>query len=281
MADGFLAPLGQLETSFWSILVYPLRSAESLAFVAITACAFWALTILLPEYCLSLWADANTLGTPSVGLLVILISAIPGLLVLPLVLIYFLQYLGRVLVSSAQGDRLPPRTPDRNFEGLTAGLSPWFIWLVLGVSVSCLPVGLYGVFAQATLREAMFPAAGLIVLGLPYAAVSLMMCFLHDRPLAATPQGVLACLCRHGISFLPTFLMAVVPIGVTIVAAILTLALRSSIPWGYLVVALAWWGLVTWTALVSIRVLGLHYYRHSDGLRWNRQQPRWGIRWRL
>ena len=79
MADGFLAPLAGSDTSVWASILYPLRGAESLAMVAIMGAIFWAFTILVPEYCLGVWDDANALGAPSMGMLVILISALPAL----------------------------------------------------------------------------------------------------------------------------------------------------------------------------------------------------------
>ena len=112
--------------------------------VTVMGTTFWGFTILVPEYCLGVWADASAMGTPSMGMLVILISAIPALLLLPLVVIYLLQYLGRVLVSSAMGDTVPPRTPDRNFDGLFSGLSPWLIWLVFGGLLGLSPLVLLG-----------------------------------------------------------------------------------------------------------------------------------------
>jgi len=127
MADGFLPPLNHPETRALVSILYPLRSAEAMAMVVIPAIVFWVFTILVPEYCLGLWADANMMGTPSMGMLVILISSLPVAFLLPLIAVYMLQYLGRVLVSSAMGDTVPPRTPDRNFEGFFRGLGPWFI----------------------------------------------------------------------------------------------------------------------------------------------------------
>ena len=148
MADGFLAPLAGSDASVWASILYPLRGAESLAMVAIMGAIFWAFTILVPEYCLGVWDDANALGTPSMGMLVILISALPALILFPLALIYTLQYLGRVLVSSAMGETVPPRTPDRNFEGFFSGLYPWFIWLVFGAAVGLLPLLLSVLFTR-------------------------------------------------------------------------------------------------------------------------------------
>ena len=88
-------------------MLYPLRGAETLAMVAVMGVTFWGFTILVPEYCLGLWADAGMLGTPLMGMLVILISALSRFIASPIFIIYLLQYLGRVLISSAMGDTVP------------------------------------------------------------------------------------------------------------------------------------------------------------------------------
>ena len=96
---------------------------------------FWVFGILVPEYCLTLMGDADSMGTPPMGKLIAIISSLPVVFLSPFALVYWLQYLGRVLVSSAMGETRPPRSPDRNFDGFFNGLSPWLIWLILGVSV--------------------------------------------------------------------------------------------------------------------------------------------------
>ena len=53
-----------------------------------------------------------------------------------------------------------------------------------------------------------FLIIGLVALGLPYAFTSLMLSFLHDRPWAAAPHGVLCALSRHGCSLLPVLLQS-------------------------------------------------------------------------
>ena len=170
LAGGLLRPLGSPESGLIGSLLYPLRGAEAVAIAVVMGSIFWGFTILLPEYCLAIWADANSLGTPSMGMLVVLISAIPALLLLPLFVIYLLQYLGRVLVSNARGDLVPPRMPDRNFDGIFHGLSPWLIWLVLGVSVGLLPFALLISLGDRSLSDRPIAAVSLLILGAAYAA---------------------------------------------------------------------------------------------------------------
>ncbi len=266
MADGFLPPLSHPETRALIAILYPLRSADALAMVVIPAIVFWVCTNLVPEYCLGLWADANMLGTPSMGMLVILISSLPVAFLLPLIAVYMLQYLGRVLVSSAMGDTVPPRTPDRNFEGFLRGLGPWFIWLVLGVGVGFLPLALYAFCAKRSIAaEPLLPLV-LVMSGLFYAQVALLMAFLDNGPLAVSPPRVIGAILRHGGSFLPTFLKVSVVLGLGAAAFLLILPLRAGHYWLYLLMALGCWNMAIWGALVAMRILGLHEFHHKNSL---------------
>jgi len=266
MADGFLPPLNHPEARAAVSMLYPLRSAEAMAMVVIPAFVFWIFTILVPEYCLGLWADAQMMGTPSMGLLVILISALPVAFLLPLVVGYMLQYLGRVLVSSAAGDTVPPRTPDRNFDGFFRGLGPWFIWLVLGAGVGFLPLALYAFFENRSVSNEPLLMLVLVMGGLLYAQVALLMTFLHHRPLAATPLKVIGAILRHGGSLLPPLLKVSVILASGAAAFLLILPLRASHYWLYLLMALGCWDLAIWAAVVTMRILGLHGFHHQDSL---------------
>ena len=280
MADGLLPPLRHLEARVLASMLYPLRGAEAVAIVTVMSITFWGLTTLVPEYCLGIWADAGSMGTPSMGMLVILISAIPVLLLLPLIIVYQLQYLGRVLVSSAMGERVPPRTPDRDFDGLFNGLSPWLIWLIFGASFSLLPLVLYVLLEDQPILESPMRLVGLLLLGLPYALTSLMMSFFHDRPWAAAPPGVICALVRHGYSFFPVLFQSSAIVAMSGTAFALTILLRTSHYWLYLAMMLGCWGLAIWISIATMRVLGLHYYRHRDSLEWQHADPRWGVSWR-
>ncbi len=143
MADGFLPVLSRPETTWFSSLLYPLRGAEPLGVIAMTSATLWLFGVLVPEYCLGLINDATSMGATSIGHFVALISMLPVIMLFPLALSYWLQYLGRVLVSSAMGETSPPRVPDRNFDGFFNGLSPWLIWLCLGVFAGLMPLLAY------------------------------------------------------------------------------------------------------------------------------------------
>jgi hypothetical protein len=237
---------------------------QSCAFLP--AIVFWIFTILVPEYCLGLWADANMMGTASMGMLIILISALPVAFLLPLFAVYMLQYLRRVLVSSATGDTVPPRTPDRNFEGFFHGLGRWFIWLVLGVGVGFLPLALYAFFQDRTSSTEPFLMLFLVMSGFIYAQVALLLTFLHGRILAANPLRVIEAILRYGGSLLPVLLKASVIVGLGAASFVLILPLRASHYWLYLLMALGCWGLAIWSALVTMRVLGLYGFYHKNNV---------------
>jgi hypothetical protein len=249
--------------------------------VVILGMVFWVLTILVPEYCLGLIRDADKLGKLEFGYLVALISILPAAILLIPATCYGLQYLGRVLVSGAMGETIPPRVPDRNVDGFLTGLSPWLVWLLLGVTVGLLPLTSYAIFLSSFLPWNPLVAFGLTMVGLPYMLMALMMAFLHDHALAATPTGVLGAMARLNGSFWPTCLVVAAAIGLSVGAFALVLLLREDHFWLYLVACLGCWSLAHWVAIVVMRILGTYYYRHRYTLRWHHERPRWGVTWGL
>ncbi len=63
-ADGFLPNADRLEANWFASVPYPLRGADSLGVIAITSVVFWVFTVLVPEYCLALVGDADSMGVP-------------------------------------------------------------------------------------------------------------------------------------------------------------------------------------------------------------------------
>lgn len=179
------------------------------------------------------------------------------------------------------GDTVPPRTPDRNFDGLLSGLSPWLIWLLFGGLIGLLPLVLFAFFENQPILEKPLLIVGLVSFGLPYALTSLMISFLHDNPWTAAPPGVIRTLLHHGVSFFPIFLQSTGIMALGAMAFVLTFMLRTNHFWLYLAMTLGCWGLAIWISLVTMRILGLHYHRHRDHLKWQHADPRWGVRWRL
>jgi hypothetical protein len=280
-ADGLLPVLDRPETNWFVSILYPLRGADSLGVIATTSVVLWFFTILVPEYCFTLMADADSMGAALLGNLIALISILPFVLLFPLLIFYCLQYLGRTMVSSAMGETRPPRTPDRNFDGFFNGMSPWLIWLVLGVFVGVLPLFLYIYTASTRGDVNVVVAIGLLLVGLPYVVIAMMMSFLHDHALAANPLSVFGAIVRLGLSYwlLCVFVAAAVTLALGFFAAVWLL--RANHVGIYILFALVAWVVIQWALIVVMRVLGIYYYRHRDRLRWHHERPRWGVAWRL
>jgi hypothetical protein len=257
-------------------LGYPKRSAESLACVLWVGLASWILATLVPEYCLLTMADAEKLGASMVGQLFAVISALPAVVLFPLVATYWLQYLGRVLAASGDGDPRPPRLPDRNFDGLFGGMSSWFLWGALGMLVGNLPVLAYGISVWYGAAWNAKVAVALGVAGAPYVVMALLIVFLHDNPLAATPRGVLGALTRVGPSFLGLCLTLASIGGLMIGAFAAALALRSVHFWIYAAAMLGAWCLAVWSSIVAMHTLGCYYHPRARHLKWRHERSRWG-----
>jgi hypothetical protein len=281
MADGFLPPLQEPERWWLPCVVFPLRGAEGLSLVAILGVAFWVISILIPEYILTLMADAERLGATMMGYLVGLVTALPAIAFLPAALFYWLQYSARILITSAIGDTVPPRTPDRNFDGFLNGLSPWCLWLFLGVAIAMAPFAIYSVIVSQQETSSRLLQLGLLLMGLPYALMALMIIFLHDETSAANPAGVVGTLMRLNTSFLGICLVVVGLFGLCAGMFALALQLRENHFWLYVTASLFCWFAVQWTAMVVMRILGTYYYQRRKILKWHRERPRWGVLWKL
>ena len=281
MANGFLPVLDRSETNWFASVLYPLRGADGLGMIGITGAVLWLFTILVPEYCLTLIGDADSMGATLLGYLIALVSVLPFVIFFPLVVLYWLQYLGRTLVSSAMGETVPPRSPDRNFDGFFHGISPWLIWLVLGVGVGMLPFFFYAVSPNLGPPLSPVVAGGFLLLGLPYILLALMLAFLHDHALAATPWNVAVALLRLRGSYLLLCLFVAVALALAAGAFAVALLLRSNHFGIYILSSLVSWAVFQWTLLVVMRILGTYYYHNRASLRWHHECPRWGVTWRL
>jgi hypothetical protein len=281
MAGGILPPLVKTETSWFASILYPLRSADSLAVITSLTAILWLFTVLIPEYCLGLMGDADGMGVPTMGKLIALISILPVACLLPFAVFYWIQYLGRVVVSSGMGETTPPRTPDRNFVGFLTGLGPWFAWLLLGLGVGLLPAALCRSLVTSESPGALLLTLAFAGLGLPYILAALLMTFLHDDDLAAKPLAVLTALFQLGGSFL--FLCVFIAILIAAAGGIFALAflLRHDFFKTYLLACVPCWALFVWTTIVMMRLLGNYYHPRRKALGWNQDRPRWGVLWKL
>ena len=256
MAGGILPALEKSERSAFASILYPLRSADSLAVMASLTGILWLFTILVPEYCIALIGDAEYMGKALVGVLIAIISILPVAFLLPFALLYWLQYLGRVVVSSGMGEPIPPRTPDRNFEGFFSGLSPWIIWLFLGAAVGMLPAAIARLISSSESAGSLLLTLGLALVCLPYVLMALLMTFVHDEPFAAMPLSVVNALLQVGGAFLlrSIFVGLIVMFGAG--AFLLAFLLRNGFFPLYLVACFGCWAILIWISIVVMRVLG-------------------------
>ena len=67
--SGGFSPLETPEAGLIGSLLYPLRGAEGVAMASSLGIVFWGATVLVPEYCLAIWSDANTLPGRAPGAL--------------------------------------------------------------------------------------------------------------------------------------------------------------------------------------------------------------------
>jgi hypothetical protein len=255
-------------------VLFPMRGAEGLMIVAMMGLASWCVATLIPELCLQFVADGGFL----MGLLVSIIAALPTLALGFFAIAYALQYLGRVLVSGAMGEVVPPRPPDRNFDGLASGLGPWLIWLACGAIVGLGPLAAYLLSRGWDQSSSVAVVLLLAVVGLPYALMSLMMTFLHDSGIPR-PVGVVGALIRFNLKFLATCAIELGLALVVIGTFIGMLMLRDVQYWVYVPLMLPCWMLALWSSIVAMRTLGVFYHHHASILRWHREKPWWGVTW--
>jgi hypothetical protein len=261
-------------------LLYPFSGPDSVGVLLIVGTALWFLTILVPEYCRALIADGEKSGATSMGFLIALITALPVLFMLPPVFFYWLQYLGRVLVASGEGEARPPRSPDRNLDGLINGLSPWFLWLILGVAIGLLPFAIYRLLVGGDASNPVV-SIGLVALGFPYALMALLLSFLHDEPLAATPAAVIGTIMKLLFSFAILCLTTAMTLGLAVSAFAGSFALRTDNFGLYVLASLGSWYVMLWSSIVSMRRLGVYYHERSALLGWQEKRARWGVSWKI
>jgi hypothetical protein len=240
--------------------------------------AFWVMATLVPEYCLALQADAEMLGTPSMGRLIAVISGLPTLILFPMALGYWLQYLGRVLAAGSEGETRPPRPPDRNRDGLLDGLGTWLLWLVLGGAAGLLPLAAYWAAASGDASWDPRVAVVLGLLGLPYALMALLLTFLDEDPLAARPGAVLGAITRVGPSFLGLCLSTAATLGIALGAFAAAWPLRAGHFRLFVLASLACWLVAAWASIVAMHGLGSYYGLRKDRLKSRQERPRRGAR---
>jgi len=212
-------------------------------------------------------------GDWALGLLALPIF-LPLLFSFTMTLGYTLLILGQMLVASAMGETDQPNWPEWNPETITEGLARW-IWAALfGIALGGFPTVLYWIYCGSIDWFDRVIFADLIILGAGYAQMGLAAALLHETLVAANPITVVIAMVRIGWDYVVPSL--VTGVGVMLSGAALWVVLFR-IP-SIRLAALGLWGFwifALYAAMVSIRMLGLTYYAHSDALAWFRFRPKW------
>jgi hypothetical protein len=211
-------------------------------------------------------------GSPfSIGGLILLA---PGFLMGICVWGYTLVYLGNVLISSALGETLPPRTPHFGEEDVLRVLGRWFWGCIIGVGVGAVPALAYWIYCGEIDWADRLMFINLMALGAAYAQMALLAVLLHDDPIAANPVTVLRTIYKvgwdyAGICFLSgTFLVSVV-FQLSLIAKVEDTLTHAAVFWLF-------WVNFLYGAMVVLRRLGLFCHRHKVVLDWFPDRPTWG-----
>lgn len=199
---------------------------------------------------------------------------IPLLLSFSMMLGYTLLVLGQMLVASAMGEADQPRWPEWNPETITEGLGRWLWAGIFGVVVGGFPTVLYWIYCGNIDWFDRIIFFDLIILGAGFAQMGLAAALLHETLIAANPITVVLAITRIGWDYVQPSLVAGVSVMLSggllwmVLFRMPSIRLAAFGLWGFWVFAL-------YSAMVSLRMLGLTYYAHSDALVWFRYRPKW------
>jgi hypothetical protein len=211
-------------------------------------------------------------GTPfSIGGLILLA---PGFLMGFCVWGYTLVYLGNVLISSALGEALPPRTPHFGEEDVLRVLGRWFWGSIIGIGLGAVPAVAYWIYCGEIDWADRLMFINLAAFGVAYAQMALLAVLLHDDPLAANPITVFRAIRKVGWDYAgPCFLG-----GAFLVSVIFQLGLIAQIKewWVYVLAFWFFWVNFLHSAMVVLRRLGRFCHKHRVLLDWFPERPTWG-----
>jgi hypothetical protein len=268
--DGLVRVPARPEERLRDSLLYPLWGATGIASLVILPPLLWITSYFAVIGFAAVWSFQGSLPG-----LIGLLFLIPSGGSLFAVLGYTLVFLGRVLASSALGDVHNPRWPDWEWSAVVFGLGRWLWAGLIGGVVGGIPALAYWVqCGDIDLFDAMI-LGELSAVGAVYALMALLVSVLHEDILAANPLTVLGAIVRVGWSYAVPCLVcgAMVVIAGTILAA---MHKAESPP---LAAFLFWlfWVAVLYGAMVTLRVLGLFYWRNAKVLGWFRGRTGWGV----
>jgi hypothetical protein len=261
----------RVEPSLWECLVYPLNDGPGLGLLVLLPPFLWLLS--LPIFDIVAVMQPLTKSDWALGLLIVPVL-IPVLFSFSMTLGYALLFLGHVLVSSALGEIDHPRWPEWHPADISEGICRWFWAGLFGALLGGIPVAFYWFHCGEIDWFDWFVFGELTMMGAGYAQMALAASLLHENIIAANPFTVVSSIFRLRGSYLRPCLVAS-----------LTLVLSGLGVWGLLfklpsmwmeALALwAYWVAVLYSAMVTLRMMGLTYHAHALDLSWFRRRPRW------
>lgn len=258
-SDGLVPPPKVAESRFVDSISYPLWNASGIALLIFMPPLLWFATS-------PMIALLSSLGTDNPVTLLGLVLLVPPMLLMLAVGGYILLFLGQVLVSSALGEVLLPRSPGWDLTEIGQGLGRWFWALIVGGAVGGLPATVYWIWCGPIDLLDRIVLLDLILPGMAYAQMALLATLIHESPLAANPVTVTRAILRLGWSYCAAcaesgvFLIVLVGwfAGMLRIQHVL---IQSLACWAFWLVAL-------YAALVTLRRLGLYCYRNAIILEW-------------
>jgi hypothetical protein len=254
---------------FRDCLIYPFQDTEGIALLLFLPPVLWLTSLgsfgLIPGYIMQ-DNEVTTMGA--------LTLFFPMLCGFAMTLGYALSFLGRVLVSTAQGEDRHPRWPPWEFLGVLGTLGRW-IWAGgLGIVLAGLPALAFGRSREHLGAWDWAIIAAIMAPGVAYSLMSLLAVLLHEDFRAANPITILAALARVG----PASLKVVLLTAMAALPTLFAIPLLFRLPGFLLPLACLWafWLFAMYEAMVVLRVLGLFYRRHADALGWFPDRPQWG-----
>ena len=268
--DGFVKAPDRLENRLGQSLLYPLWGANGIASLVVFPPLFWFSTmpIITAVHTLTL-GGASTFGIGSLFL------GVPMLMGFAVVAAYALMFLGRVLASSALGERHHPRWPDWDLGALAASTGRWAWAGFIGAVVGGVPAVAYWVYCgDVDLFDYMI-LSELAAVGMVYALMALVASILHEDLLAANPFTVVGAIVRVGWGYAQPCLLA--GFAGVVAATVLGAVFRVENPAASAFLYWVFWVVVLYEAMVVLRVLGVFYQRNARTLGWFRGRTGWGV----
>jgi hypothetical protein len=260
----------RVDPTLWECLAYPLADGPGLGLLVFFPPIFWLLS--LPIF------DIIAVIQPmkahwALGLMVVPVM-IPIIFSFSMTFGYAILFLGHVLVSSSLGENDHPRWPEWHPADIAEGIGRWIWAFFVGLLVGSGPLVIYWFNCGTIDVFDCLVFAFLIMLAAGFGQMALAAALLHDHIIAANPITVILAIVRIGWPYLFPCILA----GISLAFAVLgVFGLLYKLPKIWMEAAALWayWVLVLYLGMVSIRMMGLTYHAHALDLAWFRRRPRW------